>query len=202
MVVVHRPFHHHRGLGYDHLPSQADVNCKKIGHGIRPQARQILSRYHHPNLIFFLPGAEKNQQNSTSKRNTPGKSLPEQLPQGVSKPELYRQMDDSVPNGCLKKNHLTIQQYNILHILRGQIPAAATIKLARVRMLDRISDTSRTVELLRKRTWRKEIFAARTGASWMLSLRKKGSTCSGKFKRRTNLWTVTWSQSMKRRSHS
>jgi DNA-binding MarR family transcriptional regulator len=48
-----------------------------------------------------------------------------------------------------KKYNLTIQQYNILRILQGQNPQAATVKLIRDRMLDRMSDASRIVELLR-----------------------------------------------------
>jgi DNA-binding MarR family transcriptional regulator len=51
----------------------------------------------------------------------------------------------------LKPYGLTIQQYNILRILRGQYPNATTVKLIRERMLDRMSDASRIVELLRKK---------------------------------------------------
>jgi len=50
-----------------------------------------------------------------------------------------------------KQYNLTIQQYNILRILRGRNPGAATVKLIRERMLDRMSDASRIVELLRKK---------------------------------------------------
>lgn len=50
-----------------------------------------------------------------------------------------------------KPYQLTVQQYNILRILRGQYPAATTIKHIRERMLDRMSDSSRIVELLRKK---------------------------------------------------
>ncbi len=49
------------------------------------------------------------------------------------------------------KYNLTIQQYNILRILKGKHPEAATVKLIRDRMLDRMSDASRIVELLRKK---------------------------------------------------
>lgn len=49
------------------------------------------------------------------------------------------------------KYNLTIQQYNILRILKGRYPGAATVKLIRERMLDRMSDASRIVELLRKK---------------------------------------------------
>ncbi len=51
----------------------------------------------------------------------------------------------------LKSYNLTLQQYNILRILRGQFPNAATVKLVRDRMLDRMSDASRIIELLRKK---------------------------------------------------
>jgi MarR family multiple gene transcriptional regulator MgrA len=50
-----------------------------------------------------------------------------------------------------RQYNLTIQQYNILRILRGRFPLATTIKMIRDRMLDRLSDTSRIVELLRKK---------------------------------------------------
>ncbi len=49
----------------------------------------------------------------------------------------------------LKPYGITLQQYNILRILRGQHPKPATIKLIRERMLDRMSDASRIVEKLR-----------------------------------------------------
>ncbi len=51
----------------------------------------------------------------------------------------------------LKQYNLTVQQYNILRILRGRNPGAVTVKLIRERMLDRMSDASRIVELLRKK---------------------------------------------------
>ena len=50
-----------------------------------------------------------------------------------------------------KKYNLTVQQYNILRILNGRHPQPTTVKLIRERMLDRMSDASRIVELLRKK---------------------------------------------------
>ncbi len=50
-----------------------------------------------------------------------------------------------------KKYDLTVQQYNILRILQGRFPKVTTVKLIRERMLDRMSDASRIVELLRKK---------------------------------------------------
>ena len=45
-------------------------------------------------------------------------------------------------------HHITLQQYNILRILRGQHPKPATINLLKDRMLDKMSDASRIVERL------------------------------------------------------
>lgn len=46
------------------------------------------------------------------------------------------------------KYHITMQQFNILRILRGQFPQPATINLLKERMLDKMSDASRIVERL------------------------------------------------------
>ena len=43
---------------------------------------------------------------------------------------------------------ITMQQFNILRILRGQYPNAATVNLLKERMLDKMSDASRIVERL------------------------------------------------------
>lgn len=48
----------------------------------------------------------------------------------------------------LSKQEVTLQQYNILRILRGQYPKPATINLLKERMLDKMSDASRIVERL------------------------------------------------------
>ncbi len=43
---------------------------------------------------------------------------------------------------------VTLQQYNLLRILRGQYPKPSTINLLKERMLDKMSDASRIVERL------------------------------------------------------
>jgi DNA-binding MarR family transcriptional regulator len=52
-------------------------------------------------------------------------------------------------NEKAKSFDITRQQYNVLRILRGQYPKAATINLIKDRMLDKMSDASRIVERLR-----------------------------------------------------
>lgn len=48
----------------------------------------------------------------------------------------------------LKKSSLTVQQYNVLRILRGQHPKVCALKLIKERMLDRMSDASRIIDKL------------------------------------------------------
>ena len=48
----------------------------------------------------------------------------------------------------MKPFKLTIQQYNILRILRGQYPQPATVNLLIERMLDKMSNASRIVDKL------------------------------------------------------
>lgn len=47
-----------------------------------------------------------------------------------------------------EKNNITLQQFNILRILRGQYPNPATINLLKDRMVDKMSDASRIVDRL------------------------------------------------------
>jgi len=51
-----------------------------------------------------------------------------------------------------KQYHLTAQQYNVLRILRGQYPKPSTINLIIDRMLDRMSNASRIVDRLEKKS--------------------------------------------------
>ena len=47
-----------------------------------------------------------------------------------------------------EKYNLTVQQFNILRILRGQYPNPATVNCLKERMIDKMSDASRIVDRL------------------------------------------------------
>ena len=63
-----------------------------------------------------------------------------------------------------KQYDITMQQFNILRILRGQHPKAASINTLKERMLDKMSDVSRLVERLRKADLVEEKAARQTAA--------------------------------------
>ncbi len=48
----------------------------------------------------------------------------------------------------LRPFEITMQQYNVLRILRGQYPNPTSVNLVKERMLDRMSDASRIIERL------------------------------------------------------
>jgi len=51
----------------------------------------------------------------------------------------------------LKQFGITVQQYNVLRILKGQHPRPVTVSLVIDRMLDKTSNASRLIEKLRKK---------------------------------------------------
>ncbi|MEM0997327.1 MAG: MarR family transcriptional regulator [Bacteroidota bacterium] len=58
---------------------------------------------------------------------------------------------NSQHSAMLKEFGLSLQQFNILRILRGQHPNPATVRLLTERMLDKMSNASRLVEKLRQK---------------------------------------------------
>lgn len=50
-----------------------------------------------------------------------------------------------------KDKDITVQQFNVLRILRGQYPQPCNLKLIKGRMLDRMSDASRIVDKLHRK---------------------------------------------------
>lgn len=57
----------------------------------------------------------------------------------------------STMNASLKPFGLTMQQFNILRILRGKAPEPATIRELTEKMIDKMSNASRLVERLRQK---------------------------------------------------
>ncbi len=55
-------------------------------------------------------------------------------------------------NNYLKPFDLSMQQYNVLRIIRGQHPNPVSINTITDRMIDKMSNASRLVEKLRKKT--------------------------------------------------
>ncbi len=56
-------------------------------------------------------------------------------------------------NQLLKDHDLTVQQFNVLRILRGQCPNPASVNLIIDRMLDKSSNASRLIDKLEKKGW-------------------------------------------------
>ncbi|KAA3619209.1 MAG: MarR family transcriptional regulator [Flavobacterium sp.] len=63
-----------------------------------------------------------------------------------------RFIEDAV-TGVLKPYDLTIQQYNVLRILRGQKGKPANLSTIQERMIDKSSNTTRLVDKLIKKGW-------------------------------------------------
>lgn len=59
----------------------------------------------------------------------------------------------SKQNKVFKRFGITLSQYNVLRILRGQHPKPATVSILIERMLDKTSNASRIVERLRKKEY-------------------------------------------------
>ncbi len=57
----------------------------------------------------------------------------------------------NIHSDVFKQHNLTMQQFNILRILRGQYPGVVNLKLIKERMLDKMSDVSRLIERLREK---------------------------------------------------
>lgn len=60
---------------------------------------------------------------------------------------------EEIITGVLKPFDITIQQYNVLRILRGQKGKPANLSTIQERMIDRSSNTSRLVDKLIKKGW-------------------------------------------------
>jgi DNA-binding MarR family transcriptional regulator len=74
----------------------------------------------------------------------------------------------------LRPYDISLQQYNILRILRGQYPKPSTINLLKERMLDKSSDASRLVERLRLKGLLKRVPSVHDRRSVDIIITQKG----------------------------
>lgn len=87
---------------------------------------------------------------------------------------LVSNLLDNHHENFFKKFGLTLQQYNVLRILRGQFPNPCTVNLIRDRMLDRMSDASRIVERLRKAGFVERVQSAKDRRAVDVLITRKG----------------------------
>ncbi len=87
---------------------------------------------------------------------------------------LVSNLLDNHHENFFKKFGLTLQQYNVLRILRGQFPNPCTVNLIRERMLDRMSDASRIVERLRKAGFVERVQSAKDRRAVDVLITRKG----------------------------
>lgn len=79
-------------------------------------------------------------------------------------------------NKVLRPYDISQQQYNILRILRGRRPDAATITLLQNRMLDKMSNASRLVEKLRQKNLVKRVQDDKDRRQVKVTITEKGLT--------------------------
>ena len=77
-------------------------------------------------------------------------------------------------SALFKEHGITLQQFNVLRILRGQFPHSASIGLIRERMLDKMSDISRMVERLKKKGLINKKISRKDRRSTEVVISKKG----------------------------
>jgi MarR family transcriptional regulator, multiple gene regulator MgrA len=63
---------------------------------------------------------------------------------------LLHQSISNQHNELFKSQDITMQQYNVLRILRGKYPETSSIQDIKERMIDKMSDVSRLIERLTK----------------------------------------------------
>ena len=84
-----------------------------------------------------------------------------------------RVMEEAI-SAILKPYDLTIQQYNVLRILRGQKGNPANLSTIQERMVDRSSNSSRLVDKLIKKEWVARNVCAQNRRKVEIIITKKG----------------------------
>ncbi len=103
----------------------------------------------------------------------------------------YTQLAIDYRTGMIFKEYdISGQQYNVLRILRGQYPKAASIGLIKERMLDKGSDVSRIIDRLVKKSLvsrkeckadrrQKDVLISKKGLSLLESMEEKNEDLDG-----------------------
>ncbi|HPR86720.1 MAG TPA: MarR family transcriptional regulator [bacterium] len=91
-------------------------------------------------------------------------------------------------SALLKPFDITLQQFNILRILRGQAPHAASLGLLQERMLDRQPDVSRLVERLRLKGLLQRKPGTTDRRTCEVTISKKGMTLLARIDRVLESW--------------
>ncbi|MBS1652788.1 MAG: MarR family transcriptional regulator [Bacteroidetes bacterium] len=79
-------------------------------------------------------------------------------------------------SALFKKSDITLQQFNVLRILRGQLPNYCNLKLIKERMLDKMSDASRIVDKLVAKKFIERIACPNDRRNINLKITKTGLT--------------------------
>lgn len=74
----------------------------------------------------------------------------------------------------LKPHGISPQQYNVLRILKGQLPKAISVSNIMERMIDKMSNTSRLVEKLRQKEYIERITCEQDRRQVDVKITKKG----------------------------
>lgn len=73
-----------------------------------------------------------------------------------------------------KKFDMSLQQYNILRILKGSLPTPCSLNTIKSRMLDRMSDTSRIIDRLYKNGFIERVVNDKDRRSVNITISEKG----------------------------
>jgi len=92
----------------------------------------------------------------------------------------------------LKPYGITIQQYNILRILRGQYPEPTTVTLLIGRMMDKMSNASRLVEKLRKKGLVKRRICDKDRRAVDVLITEKGLELLKEIEKHDKVWEKTF----------
>ena len=125
------------------------------------------------NLILLLMSIEKDI-NQAKFRNEYQKSI-------INIIFTYNWMTEQIKSKYLKPENITMQQFNILRILRGSSTPLSTLQI-RERMLDKMSDTSRIVDRLIIKGFAKKVICKTDKRLVDITITDKGKKIATQFR--------------------